>query len=121
MTKNNWPGSRTRQGPEHDCIEKIEDSRVRSDAEGEREHGHSGEAGAFQQLAEGVAKVIKHSKEGTSEFRDVVEGCKLRRIPARPSTIQEMVETMHAIESDSLCIARARGQTQPIKFTTTGE
>ena len=81
------------QRPEQDGIDHAEDGGVRADAQREREHGDRGEAGILQQQTEGVAKIVKHSKEGESEFRDVVEGCELRRIPARPSTIQEMVET----------------------------
>ena len=47
---------------------------VRPDAQREREHGHGGEAGVLQQLAERVAKVIKHRKEVPSEFRQAVGG-----------------------------------------------
>src|SRR5438445_353228 len=39
-------------------VDDAEDRRVRSDAEGEREHGHSGEAGVLQQLPEGEFEII---------------------------------------------------------------
>ena len=39
----------------------AEDRRVRPDAEREREHGHGGEAGVFQQLAEGEFEVVHGS------------------------------------------------------------
>src|SRR6266568_8586614 len=84
---------RVRQGAEQDSVDKTEYGRGRPDAERQREHGHGGETRVLQQLAEGVAKVIKHNKRGPSAFRDVMEGSELRWIPARPSRIQEMVET----------------------------
>src|SRR5439155_22813777 len=73
-------------GIEQHRLHHAENSGVGPDAEREREHGYGSEAGVLPQLAEGVAKVIKHSKGGSSEFRDVMEGFELRRIPARPST-----------------------------------
>src|SRR5437762_1558083 len=53
-----------RQWSEQHSVDDAEDGRVRPDAQGERDHGHGGEAGLLQQLAEGVAKVVKHSKGG---------------------------------------------------------
>src|SRR2546426_8831867 len=43
-------------------IDDAKDGRVRPDAEREREHGHGGEAGGLQQVAEGTAKIVKHNK-----------------------------------------------------------
>src|SRR5206468_2889576 len=52
---------RIRQRLEQHAIDDAEDRRVRPDAEREREHGHGGEAGDFQQLTNGVAKVVHTS------------------------------------------------------------
>ena len=56
-------GIRQWQRPEHERIYDAEDDRVGPDPEREREHGHGGEAGVLQQLAEGEAKVIHGSLE----------------------------------------------------------
>src|ERR1051326_6324076 len=61
------------QRSKHECVDDREDRRVRSDAERERKDGYCGEAGVLQQLAEGVPKVIKHSKWAPSKFRWMVE------------------------------------------------
>ena len=39
------------QRPEQRSVDQAENGRVRPDTEREREHGHGGEAGVFQQLA----------------------------------------------------------------------
>lgn len=53
-----------REGAEADGIEELEDSRVGSDAEGERENRDQGEARIEKQQAEAMAgvleKVLKH-------------------------------------------------------------
>ena len=41
-------------------VHNAENRGVGSDAQREGEHGHRGEAGVLQQLAEGVAKIVKH-------------------------------------------------------------
>ena len=46
---------------EHGRLDDTDNGRRRPDAEREREHGHSGEAGIFQQLAEGEFQIV-HSK-----------------------------------------------------------
>jgi hypothetical protein len=47
-------GQRSKQ----QLIDRSKDRGVRPNADGEREHGHGGEAGVFQQLAEGEFKVV---------------------------------------------------------------
>src|SRR5437763_9987676 len=44
-------------GPEQHDVDQTEDGRVRPDAERKGEHGHGGEAGVLQQLADGEAKI----------------------------------------------------------------
>jgi hypothetical protein len=46
------------QRPQQDGIDDTENSRVRTDAQGELKHGHGGEAGLFQELAEGEFEVV---------------------------------------------------------------
>ena len=46
---------------QQEFVDQAEDRRVGSDADREREHGHGGEAGVFQQLAEGESQVIHSS------------------------------------------------------------
>src|SRR2546425_336295 len=57
-----------RQGAQADGIQKLENRRVGSDAEREREHGHGGEAGVLEQLAEGEFEVV-HSGIGFGVWR----------------------------------------------------
>src|SRR5262245_1472537 len=47
-----------RRWPQQDRVDEAEDGRIGGDAQAERYHSHSGEAGVFQQLAEGKAKVV---------------------------------------------------------------
>src|SRR5213082_1598539 len=49
---------RKRQRPQDYCVNDTENGRVRPDAQREREHGHGGEAGVLQQLAEGEFQII---------------------------------------------------------------
>jgi len=62
-----WPFSvRTKplhewQRAQENGVDEAEDGRVRPDAQREREHGHGGEAGGFQQLAEGEFKIVHGS------------------------------------------------------------
>ncbi len=49
--------SRLRLGRERTGRQRRENN-LKSDAEGERDHGHRGEARVLQQLAEGEAKVV---------------------------------------------------------------
>ncbi len=66
----------------------------RSDAKREHEHGDGGEAGVLQQLAEGVAKVIKHRKKVHQNFaRWRWKAPSRYGFPACPSTVHEMVQT----------------------------
>ena len=65
-------GFRVRQGTEQHGIHDAEDRRVRSDAQRESEHGHGGEAGILQELAQGVAKVV-HGRSSKSEGRNPKE------------------------------------------------
>src|SRR5205823_2300286 len=50
-----------RQWSEQYSVDDAEDGRVRPDAESEREHRYSGEAGVLQQLAEGEFDVIHNA------------------------------------------------------------
>src|SRR5205823_5605866 len=43
------------------CVHYAENRRVRSDAERECEHGHGGEAGVLQQLAESESQIVHGS------------------------------------------------------------
>src|ERR1700732_2463462 len=52
------------QGAEEDGVEQGEDGGVGSDAEGEREQGDGGEAGALEQAADAEANVLKEVVEG---------------------------------------------------------
>src|SRR6266513_3034075 len=52
---------RKRQRPQDDCVNDTENRRVRPDAEREREHGHSSEAGVLQQLAKGEFEIIHNA------------------------------------------------------------
>ena len=54
-------GFRVGQRTEQHGIHDAEDRRVRSDAQCDREHGHRGEAGIVQQLAEGEFEIIHGS------------------------------------------------------------
>src|SRR5437667_7440046 len=47
-----------RQSSEEKRVRQTENRGVRPDAESEREHGHGGEAGVLQQLAEGVFQIV---------------------------------------------------------------
>ena len=49
---------RYRQWSKQYRVDNAEDRRVCADAEREREHGHGGEAGILQQLAEGESQII---------------------------------------------------------------
>ena len=51
-----------RQRAEQHGVHDAEDRGVRPDAQGEREHGHGGETGAFEELAKSEAKVVHRQK-----------------------------------------------------------
>src|SRR5213595_3521891 len=86
-------GVAVRQRAEQKSVDNAENGGVGTDAEREREHGHGGEAGVLQQLAEGVAKVTKHNKEATSEFHEADEASGSIGIPGYPGTVHDMVQT----------------------------
>ena len=76
------------------CIERGKgpyvwdaDRCVRSDAEGEREHGHGGEAGVLQQLAEGEFEIVHRSLSKASwlSFR----AQRLHRVHVRGTTSRD--------------------------------
>jgi hypothetical protein len=48
-------------------MDDAENGRVRPDTEREGEHGHGGEAGVLQQLAEGVFEVVHGSLSVVSQ------------------------------------------------------
>src|SRR5438874_4045867 len=52
-------GVAVRQRAEQKSVDNAENRRVGTDAEREREHGHGGEAGVLQQLAEGEAEILQ--------------------------------------------------------------
>src|SRR5213079_2843772 len=64
-----------RQRPEQDRVDNREDGGVRPDAEREREHGHGGEAGVLEQLAEGEFQIVHCSLS--------VVGCQWSVVPCR--------------------------------------
>jgi hypothetical protein len=49
---------RVRKPSKQDRVHDAEHGSIRADAEREREHGHGGEAGVLQQLAEGEFEVV---------------------------------------------------------------
>ena len=51
---------------QEDGVYDAEDGGVRADAESEREDGDRGEAGAFCEEPEGVAKILQQSRHGFS-------------------------------------------------------
>jgi len=57
------------QRSEQKLVDQTEDGGVRPDAQREREHGHSGEAGVLQQLAEGEFEIIHGFGGATSNVQ----------------------------------------------------
>jgi len=54
---------RQRQRPDQNGIHHGEDAQIRPETNRQREHGHGGEAGVLQQLAQGEAEV-EHGEVG---------------------------------------------------------
>ena len=55
-----------RQRPKHERVDDREHRRIRPDAQREREHGHGGEPGVLQHLAEGEFEVVHSSWSGVA-------------------------------------------------------
>src|SRR5437667_4384216 len=49
---------RSRNGVQQHCVHHAKDGGIRPDPEREREHGHGGEAGVLQQLAQGEFQIV---------------------------------------------------------------
>ena len=63
-------------------IDGAEDGAVATDAEREREHGHGGETGVLQQLAEGEAKIVHRSLSEVSCRRSEVSQSSKSQVPS---------------------------------------